>query len=203
MSENRRAGAIVAGQIQRLMKDPDSPFTRQALANLRRGVSKEPGSVPQIWQYTHAEDDEGNISLRRENAVHLALTQWALHQQSKSKPMHMVGQSFGIALKILARGQDPQAPEKTPAYRRMMALASAHSLPAITTHARGLIGLLRAQDIPFDYARWANDLFDIQLPGGSAAVQRRWGRDFYRLQDHTIETETVSTSATDSDQSQE
>lgn len=183
MSETARAGSIVAARINALMKNPESPYTRRALAELRRGVGKEPGSVPQIWQYTHAEDANGRTSSWRENAVHLALTQWAMHQQSKTKQMHRQGQTFGGALRLLARGQDAQAPEKTPAYRRMMALASARSLPAITTHARGLIGLLRAQEIGFDYDGWANDLYWIQVPGHAVDVQRRWGRDFYRLQD--------------------
>lgn len=190
MSEQQRLRSVVRSRITSILPNAanPSPAARAALAHLRRGVGKDVGSVPQIWQYTHVDGPDGVWTDCQETAVHLALTQWALHQQSESTPMHSADRTFGEALRVLATRQDAESPETTPAYRRMMALAGSRTLPGITTHARGLIGLLKSEGISFDYGRWAEDLLTIQMPGRGADVQRRWGRDFYRLRTHTEAT---------------
>lgn len=203
MSERSTCGAFVGARIHALAPDPAhlSAPGRAALAALRRGVGKPPGSVPEIWQHTLA---DAYADERRENAIHIALTHWALHQQSKALPMHRADRSFGQALRLLASRQDRGQPQSTPAYRRMMALAASRDLAAVTTHARGLIGQLRGEGFGFDYARWADDLHRIQLPGGAARVQRQWGQDFYRLSDDTVnktldEFDTPTTTTTEGD----
>ncbi|NNG20975.1 type I-E CRISPR-associated protein Cse2/CasB [Naumannella sp. ID2617S] len=190
MSNYQRCGSFVTARIRSLAADPAalSPYARGVLANLRRGVGKVPGSVPQVWEVTMlAGDEPSGVRLERaEVAVHVALTHWAYHQQSKPAPMHRPERSLGEALRILAAGQNRSAVHQTAAYRRMMALAASRSLTGISTHSRGLIGQLRAAGIGFDYGRWADDLYWIQVPGRLADVQRRWGRDFHRLRDDQI-----------------
>lgn len=198
MSPYQICGTVVAARIHSLAPNPGelSPFGRAALARLRRGVGKPPGSVPQIWDLTldGLAQGRGLTAERREIAVHVALTQWAMHQQSKTTPMHSPDRSFGEGLRLLARSQKPEAPQDTPAYRRMMALASSRSLAGITTHSRGLISQLRGIGVAFDYARWADDLYWLQVPGRMTEVQRRWGRDFYRLRDEDVATQLNSIS---------
>lgn len=197
----QRSGRYVATRIAALAPDPVrlSPYARAALAQLRRGVGKEPGSVPRIWELTLAASTEDGSQPGgwEENAVHIALTQWAMHQQSKTSPMHNPARSFGEALRLLASKQDRVKPHSTAAYRRMMALASSRQLTGITTHARGLIGQLRSEGISFDYGRWADDLYALQVPGRLAEVQRRWGRDFYRLSDQSVTEQLDGTTNTE------
>lgn len=45
---------------------------------------------------------------------------------------------------------------------------------------RGMVQLLRSQDIPLDYPALAEDLFWFQIPSQRAKVCLRWGQDFYR-----------------------
>ncbi|GAB3707477.1 type I-E CRISPR-associated protein Cse2/CasB [Mariniluteicoccus flavus] len=188
MSESNKCGAVVRGRIATLAGDPAhlSPYARAALANLRRGVGKAPGSVPQIWDLTMVDDRASGPPSWRETAVHVALTQWAAHQQAKAAPMHREDRRFGEALRLLAASQKRTAPQGTPAYRRMMALASSRNLAGITTHARGLIAQLRVAGLGFDYGRWADNLYWLQVPGRAVHVQREWGRDFYRLTEDKI-----------------
>ncbi|OYO16966.1 type I-E CRISPR-associated protein Cse2/CasB [Enemella evansiae] len=181
---------VVNARIVSLAPDPASltPSGRAALAQLRRGAGKPPGSIPEIWQYTMAELGDGAAAPvgRREVAVHVALTQWAMHQQSKGAHMHRRDRPFGSALRLLASTQNRATPQESPAYRRMMALASSRNLAGITTHSRGLIGQLRTAGFGFNYGDWAEDLYWIQVPGHAVDVQRRWGRDFYRLTEDSI-----------------
>lgn len=203
MTSYQRCGRFVTARIHSVAQDPAhlSPTGRAALANLRRGVGKPPGSVPQIWQFTLNDPDRpgGPSGDREEAAVHVALTHWAMHQQSKTRPMHTDTNTFGVALRLLASTQNRKEPQKTPVYRRMMALASSRALMGITTHARGLISQLRAAGIGFDYGRWADDLYWIQVPGRMVSVQRRWGQEFFRLHDDQIDAhfDTNSTITTD------
>lgn len=184
MPDRETCGRLVAARIHALAPDPArlTPSGRAALANLRRGVGKKPGSVPEIWQHTLdlTADDSGPDAGRREAAIHIALTQWAMHQRSKAIPMHDPKRSFGQALRLLAEAQSPGSPQDSAAYRRMTALAASRSLMSVAAHARGLIGQLATLNIAFDYGRWADDLFWLQVPGQLASVQQRWGRDFFR-----------------------
>lgn len=193
MRRYQQCGKLVASRIYSIAAEPGnlSPYGRAALAKLRRGIGKAPGAVPEIWELTldGLGDQGGFENERRENAVHVALTQWATHQQSKQTSMHVFNRSFGEALRLLALSQrgPEQGLQDTAAYRRMMALASNRTLIGISTHARSLIGQLRSADIGFDYAQWADDLYWIQVPRRMVSVQRRWGRDFYRLRDQDVE----------------
>ncbi|GAB3622654.1 hypothetical protein GCM10027418_07360 [Mariniluteicoccus endophyticus] len=207
MTESQTCGELVRRRIATIASDPANltPHGRAALAHLRHGLGKPPGSVPQIWELTLVDDRASGGPSWRETAVHVALTQWAAHQQSKTVPMHTTDRRFGEALRLLAERQERRNPQSTPAYRRMMALASGRSLAGITTHARGLIDQLRAAGIGFDYGRWADNLYLLQVPGRAVDVQREWGRDFYRLNDdqiaehlsHTTDQPTAATEGAD------
>ena len=179
--ERRR---LVTGRIRRLTDGSASSGAQ--LAALRRGLGKAPGSVPEIWGLTLEglpEDLRGGAREREELAIHLALTHFAFHQQSKKASMHNPDVRFGQAVRSLAVIQmtSEKDPHQTPAYRRFTTLAAARGLTAATTHLRGLIGQMRANDISFDYGRFVDDLYWLQVPSTAVTVQRAWGRDFHHL----------------------
>lgn len=180
----------VEGVINRLSPpggSPPSPRARADLAQLRRGVGKVPGTLPEIWGLTldgldrpGSGDDEASAE---EYAVHVALTMFAVHQQSKTSCMHTRSVFFGQAIRRLALAVSAGSEElhEGPVYRRFAGLATASSLDELTHHARALVTQMRAADIGFDYGRFADDLVAFQDPARVGAVRRRWGRDFHHV----------------------
>ena len=196
MSEEFTCGDFVTRKIIGLVgQDPASmsPVSRGVLAQLRSALGKEPATVPAVWGVTlDGIPDDLSAKRRRhvETAVHLALTQFAMHQQGRSRPMHTDQQTFGAAVRRLADSSGgEQGPHETPVYKRFTALAQATTLAGLEAHSRGLISQLRSHEIPFDYGRYADDLYWFQS-GKKRDVQRRWGRDFHRLTHSTTTDNT-------------
>jgi CRISPR system Cascade subunit CasB len=177
-----RVGAVVDQQATRLQTTAmrGVPASVAALARLRRGVGKQPGELLDILEFTldhefFAGRADGAASFN-EYAAHIALTLFALHQQSKSQPMHRPGVGLGTALRRLGDGPDIPDPIK----RRFRVLGTADSVAELTHHLRGAVQLLRAGDVGLDYGLLADQLVTWQLSGGPNRVRLRWGRDFYR-----------------------
>ena len=157
------------------------------LAILRRAVTKEPGSDPDIWMIEFEGLPEflvgkGQQASLAEYAVHVAFTLYAVHQQSLSTGMHQVGRehSLGFAIKQLTvinhskyqnlvEGQLP---------RRFAALITANSFYEVSYYARQIIHQLRLVEIPLDYGLLAQQFYDLQDPYRADGVRLAWGRDF-------------------------
>lgn len=189
---------FVTERIYRLVgKDPAnlSPASRAQLAQLRQASDKEPGTVPAIWPLTCEgipEDIWGQRLDRIETAVHIALTQFAVHQQARARTMHDAQQPFGRAVRKLSEATSSGGePYESPVYRRFTTLSTTTNLPGILNHLGSIITQLRSNDIPFDYGRFTYDLLLLQDPGRSAQVRRTWGRDFHRLPTH-ISTDSTT-----------
>jgi CRISPR system Cascade subunit CasB len=156
---------------------------RAALAKLRLGVGREAGTVPAMWKYMYEDFPEdlagkGDAPSYAENAIHAALTLYAMHAQGKDAPVHdKDAGSLGKAANNLKR----KKPENEAGVkRRFDALATAKTAAEINMHARGLIQLLRQNDVKLDYVGFAADLYNLQFnPESAKSVQRKWGRDFY------------------------
>ncbi|NLE60630.1 MAG: type I-E CRISPR-associated protein Cse2/CasB [Planctomycetes bacterium] len=180
-------GQFVAQRIRYLVGDNPShlrPTSRAMLAQLRQAAGQEPGTVPSVWPITTEGLPEYRepTATRAETAIHIALTQFAIHQQAKSSSMHDPATPFGRAVRRLANlSSSDGEPQESPVYARFTALSSTTSVPGILAHSRGIITQLRSHDIGFDYARYADDLYWLQVPGAAGRVHRRWGRDFHRL----------------------
>lgn len=193
MSDDFRCGAFVTMQIHRLLGSSPgrlTPWARASLAQLRQAAGQEPGSAPSIWAIT-AEGVPTFPPMKQrwvDTALHVALTQFAIHQQARPTSMHRRGQPFGRAVRRLAeasaRGDDTY---ESPVYKRFTAMATATHVDGLLAHSRGLITQLRGADIPFDYGRYADDLYWFQVPGRAADVRRGWGRDFHHLAQDTTE----------------
>jgi CRISPR system Cascade subunit CasB len=170
-------GARVSALQRGYLKDRSDAVA--ALARLRRGAGKAAGSVLDIVEHTHAaefvrgwDDDAPSYA---ENAAHVAMTLFAVHQQSQRQAVHVSGRRFGSAVRRLAPDQRPDGP----VMRRFAALGTADSFAELSHHLRGLVQLMRSSTVQLDYGQLARDLWLWQLPGRAPQVRLRWGRDFH------------------------
>ncbi|KAB8169988.1 type I-E CRISPR-associated protein Cse2/CasB [Streptomyces sp. 3MP-14] len=122
---------------------------------------------------------------REEEAVHLAVTLWALHQQSiRDDAMHQASWTLGRAVRELGRsrgGPDASAEERLsdPVRKRFVRVGTATSFESLTVRLRDLVLLMRAERVPLDYGRLAHQLWRWQYPHQRAEVCRWWGREFH------------------------
>jgi len=187
--------AYVQRQLQRLWAL--RPEQRRAeLAKLRRGIGQPPGALPELWGaflQDMPESFEGGEKgpSHEEWAVYLALTLYAMHQQSNETDcMHQPGETLGRAVRKLTERNAASEQDWTESsvLRRFNALATAQEISEISHHLRGMIQLLRSakgESIPLDYAQLAVDLYKLQCDDPcnsqvSANVRLRWGQDLYR-----------------------
>lgn len=161
--------------------DNDEPYSRAMCAKLRRAIGKHPGATPDIWEITMGEAPDNWSSHKgkptlEEWAVHTTLSLYALHRQGKNRSMNQQGQSLGTAIGQLARDEN----KLKPIQRRFSSMATSTEFTELAYHARGLVQLLKAEDIPMDYPSFAKDLFWFQIPGYADPIRLRWGEDFYK-----------------------
>lgn len=189
------SGAFVAARISALQRGYLSAESRARgqLAALRRASTQHPGSVPEVWDLTQPETlpaGVGDEPTWEEQAIHTAMTLYAVHQQSRSEPMHTLGVSLGqAAARLIGRGD-----EENPAARaRFNALVTSSTLSELQRHLRTFVRLLRSEGIALDYARLADDVERFQRPGGAMTVRRRWARQLYQRPAHTSVQTTLST----------
>jgi CRISPR system Cascade subunit CasB len=177
------AGSFVDAQVRGLQ---EGMLRRESssvamLAHLRHAAGKPAGSVADIWPVTVADSlagpHAGDDPTPAEVAVHVAMTLYAVHQQSVPTRMHQRGQGFGRALRALR----PVDAETDPVRRRFQAVGTADSLDELVYHARGLVQLLRAERQSQDYALLADQLVSWQR-GDEVRVRLQWARDFYRTE---------------------
>lgn len=175
----RTVGALQA----RLFLDATQPEAAGALARLRRGIGQAPGfdftlerylQVPEHLLGRRPTDDA--LPADSEQAVHDAVTLYALHQQSRRERMHVEGRGLGRSLAELVRVSG--GPEGV--RRRFAALGTASTYQESSYHLRSLIVMLREHSIPLDYGLLADDLQTLLRPGGQPRVQGIWGREFFR-----------------------
>jgi CRISPR system Cascade subunit CasB len=170
---------IVSGKIKKLVKEGSRQ--RAALAKLRRGVGKELGEVPEVWDITLADlpghlTSEKGVASPAERAIHLALTLFAMHQQGKSQSVSRSGISFGTAVrKLVSIDEKSEQAIK----RRFDAALTAKNLFEFSHHARGLIQLMKAKGVFLHYPQFAKDLYRYQNPDCKSEVMLEWGEDFW------------------------
>lgn len=166
----------------------DRPKAVASMAQLRRAVTAEPGDDPSVWfdifdafpVQLLGHTDEPSTA---ERAAHAAITMFAVHQQSRSEPMHHKDTSLGAAVRIL--GRDNASEDAT--LRRFHALGTASSLPETLHHLRGLVTQLRGAAVGLDYGRLARDLRRLQHPLTAPGVRLDWGRAYYRNRPSKVE----------------
>lgn len=172
-------------RLTRWKAKPQEGKLKAELANLRRGVGHAPGELPELWGLLFKGFPEELMSATGEPtpeewAVSIALTMFALHQQSKDVSdqfMNKDGEGLGRAVGRLVKNEEE---DRERVARRFNTFATSESMAECAHHLRGLIQLLRAEGIPLDYPALAADLLQFQYPDGAQKVRLRWGQDFYR-----------------------
>jgi len=169
-----RSAAFVA-HLHALIKDPQRP-DRAALAALRRGLGKEPGTVPEM--YPHVEPYLSGASKTEADAAYVVAGLFGIHPvpwtQTDDAPWNT---SFGWTLRHI-RFRDDGGEDEGVARRFQAALNCDRE--ALPTHLRQLFSLLhaRAPDAPVDWERLFWDIVDWEDP--NRCVQRRWAEGFWR-----------------------
>ncbi|MFE6384817.1 type I-E CRISPR-associated protein Cse2/CasB [Nocardiopsis dassonvillei] len=188
--ELKDVGELVDERVRQLQGGylKDLPEAVATLAKLRRGAGKPVEAVPELVGLTldHRFYERFSVSDPRtedaEAAAHEALTLYALHQQSKrEKGMHRRGRDLGGAVRRLMPSGDIDEPLR----RRFVQAGSAAHHATRLDRLRGIVQLLRVEDIPLDYGLLADQLHDARTRPGAERVRRAWGRGFqaYRPQE--------------------
>ncbi|MGW2155020.1 type I-E CRISPR-associated protein Cse2/CasB [Nonomuraea sp. NPDC001699] len=210
-SSNRRAVADLVAEIaEEYISELQRGYLAErsqavaTLAQLRRGAGKLPEEVPELWGMAGTERlyAEQELSSREsemaEAGLFLAVTLYALHQQSRPKQgMHRSGVELGAAVRRLMPGGALDEPIR----RRFVRVGTAGTRQALAYRLREVITLLRGQSIPLDYALLAQQLYRAQLPDGMRQVRQRWGRSFhaYRPADQPSDTSPVHPASPEKD----
>jgi CRISPR system Cascade subunit CasB len=205
-TRQRRLGALgkaLSWQLERLQREylAGRPAARAELARLRRGLGKQAGSVPEIWDLTIGAVPDSLMGTfdepsRAEESAHAVLTLYASHQQSRPSGVHRPGTPFGRAVSLLRAHESTSEEAVT---RRFLAAATAESTDEVLTHVRGLVNQMKKHDLGLDYAAFADDIVGLLAPGGAVPVRLRWARDFHRRS----QSGTDSTHDTESSEPQE
>ncbi|MBL3670137.1 type I-E CRISPR-associated protein Cse2/CasB [Streptomyces sp. M2CJ-2] len=226
VTPRERVARLAADRIDDLQREylADRSLAVAALARLRRGAGRDAGQLPDLWalidtgslHYTPdgARPMSESELVRAEDALHVALTLYALHQQSRSTGMHQADRpdrrrGLGAAVRRMMKPGEIDEP----VHKRLVRAGTAPDLTTLAQRLREIVVLLRREGFELDYALLAGQLYTWQRPGGVDAVRREWGRSFHALHDKskdgrppltagvTADTDTTSTTDTDKDAS--
>jgi CRISPR system Cascade subunit CasB len=144
---------------------------RAALAALRRGLGKDPGTVAEMHRHVVPWLPAG-ASRWQEDTYYIVAALFAWHQGSWHREEDVPGATnLGASFARLAASVESDSVEG-----RFVAMLNCHGddLPA---HLRHAVGLLKSHEIPID---WSQLLSDIQNWGmESRKVQRSWARAYW------------------------
>ena len=179
ISKTKLIYGYTLGKIKFLHEIADTGAGRGMMANIRRGVGKYPGEIPELWGLIFNNIPEELLGIKEasfaEWAVYTALTLYALHQQGNEKFMHSEDVSIGKAASMLVKNEDDEE-----RIRRRLGLAVTATSPSdLAYYLRGVIQLLSREEIAIDYARLAKELYLMNYEESSKAIKLSWGRDFY------------------------
>ncbi len=166
-----------------LVKEKD----RGALAALRRGLGKPPGTAREMDRHVLPYlPPESSLPLgvkeKQENAYYLVGTLFAFWHQGKDGLTANPPQNLGASLHVLVEQEVKNGAERDKAEdrteKRLVALLNCHR-DDLAEHLRHVISLLKAKDVRVD---WMQLLRDIQgWHWESRGVQRQWARQFWRV----------------------
>lgn len=188
MGRKAEIETFVGRKIHILQAEADLGSGKAMLANLRRGIGREPGELPQLFGILLSDMPEdfwskNGTATKEEWVCYTALTLYALHQQgydAKSQPMHTdEGVSLGNAMFRLAASYDGDPNAEQRVMQKMRTLATSADIKELSHHLRGIVQLFKANGISLNYKRLAGDLYEMQFPEGKRKVCLRWGQDFY------------------------
>ena len=198
MGRKAEIETFVGRKIYILQAEADLSSGKAMLVNLRRGVGREPGELPQLFGILLSDMPEdfwskSGTATKEEWVCYTALTLYALHQQgydAKSQHMHTdEGVSLGKAMYKLAASYDGDPNAEQRVVQKMRILATSADVKELSHHLRGIVQLLKANGI---YKQLSGDLYEMQFPDGKRKVCLRWGQDFYGGRDKKDNQESKS-----------
>ena len=150
-----------------------------ALASLRRGLGRPPGSIAQADRYIFRWlwEDAKPWDIDR---YYLLATLFALWHQGESNNPSFTG-NLGASMRMMVdkiatkTGRKREDVEKT-TERRFMALLNCHH-DDLPEHLRHSVSLLKAKDVPIDWVQLLNDIGRWDLE--SRDIQRSWAKSFW------------------------
>ena len=182
-----KATLDVVNHLQRgYLAAPRGAWSVRTMAALRHADAATPGTDAQVWEVTLGRlPDEllghgATPATAAEQAVHAAVVLYAIHQQSRSEPMHVPGIGLGQAVRTLSARRSG-GPEWDPGtISRFQHLCRAQQWGIRIENLRGLIAFMRSEGVPLDHGRLAADLWRIQT-SASDDVLLDWGRQLHRI----------------------
>ena len=149
---------------------------RGALAALRRGLGRLPGTAPEMHRYV-VPWSNGESSRWREDVYYIVAALFAYHPVHWSRDTE-ARSNLGASFARL-RGAEEDGVE-----RRFTALLSVH-MEDLHVHLRHAVSLLKSNDIPID---WVRLLDDLQYWGHEdRLIQRSWARAFWRVESPVVD----------------
>ncbi|MBN3933039.1 type I-E CRISPR-associated protein Cse2/CasB [Streptomyces verrucosisporus] len=181
-----------------------------ALARLRRGVGRPAAALPELWglgadEAVHQAHIQGRLTYEQaeqaEEAAHIALSLWSLHQQSHhDQRMH---RRHGLELGAAVRRLMPPGELDEPIRKRFVRAATATSPTMLAQRLREIVVLLRREAIPLDYGLLADQLYTWQQrPEGTEKIRRSWGRSFHAHREKTTAADGTPGASGSADASQ-
>lgn len=164
---------------------------RGALAQLRRGLGREPGSAlamaPYVTRYIPAASREWE-----EAAYYLVAALFAWHPRNWDEAeAEAQGHNLGASFARLAAQQGPSGGLAGSTEQRFVALLNSHR-DDLHVHLRQAVSLLKSKDIPVDWVQLLADVCRWNAP--DRTVQRAWAKAFWA----SGSTESGSTAPSDS-----
>ncbi len=141
---------------------------RAALAALRRGLGRPPGTVAEMCSYVvpWLSDDAPWKEEEKERAYYLIASLFAYHPAPGG--VGNMGHHF-------AQARDPQG-ENTAIERRFTVLLAAHP-DDLDVYLRQAVGFLRSKEVPVNWHQLLQDVLDWKC--SDRYVQRRWASAFW------------------------
>jgi CRISPR type I-E-associated protein CasB/Cse2 len=160
---------------------------RGALADLRRGLGKPPGTALEMHRYV-VRYLPPNLSRRQEEAYYLLAALFAYWHQGKDAVAPSPPTDLGASLARMATGDNEDSLD-----RRFTALLKSHP-EDLPHHLRQVMGLLKSKDVPVDWRELLKDL--LNWDHEDQFVQRKWARSFWgrRSAAATPESDTLKES---------
>lgn len=157
--------------------------SKARLAQLRRGVGKQPGELPELWgSFLKNMPEElmgrnGDPSYA-EWTIYTVLTLFALHQQGHSRPMNAEGEEnhLGRAARRLVQTEEDEENVRL----KLSIVARSDDMTELSYHLKTIVKLLGNRDIQLDYVDLAGDLYWFQFEKYADRIRLKWGQDFYR-----------------------
>lgn len=149
---------------------------RAALAALRRGLGKRPGEAPEMFPYL-VPWMPSEASPWQEAPYYLVASLFGLHPLSWGSA-DVVGPTTNLGASLAILGHKERV-ERAGVERRFVALLNSDR-DDLPEHLRRIVGLLKAHEVPVDWARLLDDLGHWDWM--NRPVQRRWARAFWGSQ---------------------